>query len=79
MTLVDYGLPVTDVRRILCRICQRDYPSTRDRAYYDAVDHLLDEHPALVKSHPHKIRAMFVVAAPAERKTAAELFNKDCT
>jgi hypothetical protein len=78
VTLVEHGLPVTHARRILCRICQRDYPTTRDKAWYDAVDHLLDEHPALVKSHPHKLRSMIVVAAPAERKTAAELFKKDC-
>lgn len=67
---------MTQKRRVLCRLCGHEGDSTQPRAWYEAVDHLLDHHRDKVLSHPKKLRAMISIALPVAKKTAAEAFRK---
>ena len=73
---MNHQLPVTLRRLVLCRLCHQQLTSTRDHAWYDAVDHLLDEHREQVRAHPERVRTMVSIAQAVGRQTAAELFRR---
>jgi len=55
---------------ICCELCDARIPSSRIKAWYEAIDHALDFHRATLLATPEYARRYFRVTNPATGKPA---------